>query len=167
MTMQSLPGFRTFYSGDCAGRNYILSKWREVARRYGFVEYDGPVLEPMELYEKKSGGERIGQLFDLRDKGGRIVAMRPEMTTTLARMVAARGKGFQEAHEVVLLSAVLSLRKAAGRLREFSSSMRISLANLHPLPMPSLSPWPLISQLGLTEQDFVVRLRAGKYGQAC
>ena len=62
--MQNLPGFRDFYPDDCARRNYILSTWREVARRYGFVEYDGPVLEPIELYEKKSGGELVGQLFD-------------------------------------------------------------------------------------------------------
>ena len=61
--MQLLPGFRDFYPEECARRNYILTKWREVARRYGFVEYDGPVLEPMALYEKKSGGELVGQMF--------------------------------------------------------------------------------------------------------
>src|SRR3954466_2295775 len=66
--MQTLPGFRDFYPEDCARRNYILATWRAVARRYGFVEYDGPVLEPMALYEKKSGGELVGQLFDFVDK---------------------------------------------------------------------------------------------------
>ncbi len=74
--MQTLPGFRDFYPDDCARRNYLLTQWREVARRYGFVEYDGPVLEPMALYEKKSGGELVGQLFDFVDKGERHVAMR-------------------------------------------------------------------------------------------
>jgi histidyl-tRNA synthetase len=54
--MQLLPGFRDFYPEDCARRNYILSVWREVASRYGFAEYDGPVLEPIDLYRKKSGG---------------------------------------------------------------------------------------------------------------
>jgi histidyl-tRNA synthetase len=62
--------------------------------RYGFVEYDGPVLEPIELYKKKSGGELVGQLFDFVDKGERHVAMRPEMTPSLARMVAARERDF-------------------------------------------------------------------------
>src|SRR6516164_11672885 len=95
-SVQTLPGFRDFYPDDCARRNYILSKWREVARRYGFVEYDGPVLEPMALYEKKSGGELVGQLFDFVDKGERHVAMRPEMTPTLARMVAARERDFKK-----------------------------------------------------------------------
>ena len=61
--MQALAGFREFYPADCARRNYILTTWREVARRYGFVEFDGPVVEPLALYEKKSGGELTGQMF--------------------------------------------------------------------------------------------------------
>ena len=96
LTMQNLPGFRDFYPDDCARRNYIMSGWREVARRYGFVEYDGPVLESIELYEKKSGGELLAQLFEFLDKGGRHVALRPEMTPTLARMVSAREKDFKK-----------------------------------------------------------------------
>ena len=59
--MQTLPGFREFYPDTCARRNYILDTWRSVARRYGFVEYDGPVVEPLSLYEKKSGGELVGR----------------------------------------------------------------------------------------------------------
>jgi histidyl-tRNA synthetase len=76
--MQLLPGFRDFYPEDCARRNYTLSIWREVAARYGFLEYDGPVLEPIDLYKKKSGGELVGQLFDFVDKGERHVALRPK-----------------------------------------------------------------------------------------
>ncbi len=68
--MQALPGFRDFYPEDCARRNYILSRWRAVALRYGFVEYDGPVLESTELYRKKSGGEIVGQLLILWIKEG-------------------------------------------------------------------------------------------------
>jgi histidyl-tRNA synthetase len=73
--MQPLPGFRDFLPNDCARRNYIFAKWREVARRYGFVEWDGPVLEPTELYTKN---EIVGQLFNFTDKGERGAAMRPE-----------------------------------------------------------------------------------------
>ncbi len=87
--MQPLPGFRDFLPGDCAKRNYIFRLWREVARRYGFVEWDGPILEPTELYTKKSGPEIVAQLFNFIDKGERDVAMRPELTPTLARVVAA------------------------------------------------------------------------------
>ena len=70
-SMQPLPGFRDFVPKDCATRNYIFDHWREVARRYGFVEWDGPILEPTELYRKKSGVEIVDQLFHFVDKGER------------------------------------------------------------------------------------------------
>ena len=74
--MQPLPGFRDFLPDDCAARNYIFARWRDVARRYGFVEWDGPLLEPTDLYRKKSGDEIVGQLFNFIDKGEREVAAR-------------------------------------------------------------------------------------------
>lgn len=90
MDISSLPGFRDFYPEDLALRRHIFRVWREVAERYGFVEYDGPPLEPLELYTAKSGEEIVGQLYTFRDKGGRDVALRPEMTPSFARMVSAR-----------------------------------------------------------------------------
>ena len=73
-----------------ARRRRIFAAWREVASRYGFEEYDGPPLEPVELYTKKSGDEIVAQLYRFTDKGDRDIALRPEMTPTLARMVAQR-----------------------------------------------------------------------------
>ena len=67
----ALPGFRDFYPDDCAFRNAIFAKWREVAHRYGFVEYDGPPLEPLDLFTKKSGQEIVTQLYNFKDKGDR------------------------------------------------------------------------------------------------
>lgn len=90
MSRAALPGFRDFYPRELAERAYVMNAWREVARRYGFLEYDGPPLEPLELYTAKSGEEIVGQLYVFEDKGGRQVALRPEMTPTLARMVGAR-----------------------------------------------------------------------------
>src|SRR5207245_10867482 len=92
MQGQALPGFRDFYPDELALRNYIFATWREVARRYGFQEYDGPPLEPQELYTVKSGEEIVQQLYAFPDKGGRAVALRPEMTATLARMVGERAQ---------------------------------------------------------------------------
>jgi histidyl-tRNA synthetase len=86
----ALPGFRDFYPEEFAARAHILNTWRDVARRFGFVEYDGPPLEPLDLYTKKSGDEIVGQLYNFKDKGDRDVALRPEMTPTFARMVGAR-----------------------------------------------------------------------------
>jgi histidyl-tRNA synthetase len=90
MSRAALPGFRDFYPQELAERAYVMNAWREVAGRYGFVEYDGPPLEPLELYTAKSGDEIVGQLYVFEDKGGRKVALRPEMTPTFARMVGAK-----------------------------------------------------------------------------
>ena len=86
--MQPLPGFRDFLPQDCAVRNYVFDRWREVARRYGFIEWDGPVLEPTELYRKKSGDEIVGQLFNFTDKGDREVALRMAMPVTPAEIAS-------------------------------------------------------------------------------
>jgi histidyl-tRNA synthetase len=117
--MQPLPGFRDFLPADCARRNYIFAKWREVARRYGFVEWDGPVLEPTELYTKKSGPEIVGQLFNFNDKGEREVAMRPELTPTLARVVAAHDREFKKPLKWFSIPQCFRYEKQQrGRLRE-------------------------------------------------
>ena len=65
MSSVALPGFRDFYPDELARRTHIFRAWRAVARRYAFVEYDGPPLEPLELYTKKSGDEIVGQLYNL------------------------------------------------------------------------------------------------------
>src|SRR3954462_7273951 len=96
MAQGALPGFRDFYPAEFAQRAYIARVWREVARRYAVVEYDGPPLEPLDLYTKKSGEEIVGHLNNSRDKGGREVARRPEMTRTRARMVPARANALRK-----------------------------------------------------------------------
>src|SRR2546427_11117023 len=96
MQGQALPGFRDSYPEELALRNHLFATWRDVARRYGFQEYDGPPLEPLELYAEKSGEEIVQQLYAFVDKGGRNVALRPEMTPTLARMVRARPQALQK-----------------------------------------------------------------------
>ena len=78
--MQNLKGFRDFFPEEMAERNYLFETWRRVATRFGFVEYDGPPLELLELYTRKSGDEIVEQLYHFEDKGGRKVALRPEMT---------------------------------------------------------------------------------------
>jgi histidyl-tRNA synthetase len=119
MAQGALPGFRDFYPDDFAQRAYITRVWREVARRYAFVEYDGPPLEPLELYTKKSGDEIVGQLYNFKDKGGREVALRPEMTPTLARMVAARANALRKPVRWFSLPQLFRYeRQQKGRLRE-------------------------------------------------
>lgn len=92
---QSLPGFREFYPEAFARRSHIFRGWRRAAHAYGFSEYDAPVLEPLELYKRKSGDEIEAQLFAFTDKGGREVALRPEMTPTVCRLVGAKANALK------------------------------------------------------------------------
>ena len=89
--IQRLKGFRDFYPDDMAFQSWLYKKIKEVSESFGFQEYEGPTLEPLELYAAKSGEELVKkQAFTLKDKSGKILALRPEMTPTLARMVAAK-----------------------------------------------------------------------------
>lgn len=116
---QNLPGFRDFYPSDLAVRSYLMRIWREVSRRYGFEEYDGPPLESLELYIEKSGEEIVHQLYNFEDKGGREVALRPEMTPTLARMVGARARGMRKPIRWASIPQLFRYeRTQRGRLRE-------------------------------------------------
>ena len=117
--MQSLPGFRDFLPEECARRNYIFARWREVACRYSFVEWEGPPLEATELYKKKSGAEIVDQLFNFTDKGEREVALRPELTPTLARVVAAHDREFKKPLKWFSIGQFFRYEKQQrGRLRE-------------------------------------------------
>jgi histidyl-tRNA synthetase len=115
----ALPGFRDFYPDEFAHRAHITRAWRDVARRYAFVEYDGPPLEPLELYTKKSGDEIVRQLYAFEDKGGRQVALRPEMTPTFARMVGARANALRKPVRWFSIPQLFRYERAQrGRLRE-------------------------------------------------
>jgi histidyl-tRNA synthetase len=119
MKTSALPGFRDFYPDDLALRSHIFAAWRAVAARYGFEEYDGPPLEPLDLYTAKSGAEIVGQLYNFKDKGDREVALRPEMTPTLARMVAARANGLRKPIRWFSIPQLFRYeRQQRGRLRE-------------------------------------------------
>jgi len=161
MSMQALPGFRDFLPDDCAVRNYIFARWREVARRYGFIEWDGPILEATELYKKKSGTEIVDQLFNFTDKGEREVAMRPELTPTLARVVAAHEREFKKPLKWFSIGEFFRYEKQQrGRLREhFQLNCdiigEVSLAADIELVALCID---ILRAFGFTEKDFVVRI---------
>jgi histidyl-tRNA synthetase len=119
LAMQALPGFRDFLPEDCARRNYIFARWRKIPRHYGFLEWEGPPLEATELYKKKSGSEIVEQLFNFTDKGEREVALRPELTPTLARVVAAHEREFKKPLKWFSIGQFFRYEKQQrGRLRE-------------------------------------------------
>ncbi len=159
--MQALPGFRDFLPDQSAARNYIFARWREVARRYGFVEWDGPVLEPTELYKKKSGAEIVDQLFNFTDKGEREVALRPELTPTLARVVAAHEREFKKPLKWFSIGQFFRYEKQQrGRLREhFQLNCDIiGEADLSAdIELVALC-IDILCAFGFTEKDIVVRI---------
>src|SRR4051812_36507950 len=159
--MQPLPGFRDFLPQDWARQNYIFGKWWAVARRYGFVQWEGPVLEPTELYTKKSGAEIVGQLFNFTDKGEREVALRPELTPSLARVVAAHDREFKKPLKWFSIPHCFRYEKQQrGRLREhyqFNADI-IGEASLDAdVEMIALCV-DLLRGFGFGSGDFVVRI---------
>ncbi len=141
----------------------MLGGWRRVVRRYGFVEMDGPVLESMDLYAKKneSGAEILGQLYKFMDRGEREVAMRPEMTPTLARMVIAKERAYRKPLKWFSTSNFFRYeRQQKGRLREFIQ-FNADLIGYGSTPadaeLISLA-IDLLREFGFTAEDFVIRL---------
>ncbi|HXY70639.1 MAG TPA: histidine--tRNA ligase [Gemmatimonadales bacterium] len=119
MPPSALPGFRDVFPDALARRRRIFAAWRDVAARYGFEEYDGPPLEPVDLYTRKSGDEIVEQLYRFTDKGDRDVALRPEMTPTLARMVAQRAAQLRKPIRWFSIPQLFRYeRQQRGRLRE-------------------------------------------------
>jgi len=158
---QTLPGFRDFYPEDCSLRNHLFSVWRQTARRFGFQEYDGPVLEPLELLTAKSGDEIVGQLFNFEDKGGRAVTLRPELTPTLARMVGARANALKRPVKWFSIGENFRYeRQQKGRLRSFYQFNGDILGE--PGPMADAEIIGLVIESlcaqGLSAGEFIVRL---------
>ncbi|PYL93285.1 MAG: histidine--tRNA ligase [Verrucomicrobia bacterium] len=159
--MQPLSGFRDFLPASCAERNYIFAKWREVAGRYGFVEFDGPVLEELDLYKKKSGDEIVRQLYEFVDKGERAVALRPEMTPTLARIVAAEHRQFRKPLKWFAIPQVFRYeRPQRGRLREHFQLNCDIIGEESPEADAELIALVIdvVRAFGFTSKDFVVRI---------
>jgi len=167
--MDRLPGFRDFYpeplpqpslwSADA--RQYIFQSWRETARRYGFREYDGPPLEPLELFTAKSGEEIVGQLYNFKDKGGRDISLRPEMTPTLARMIAAHERSYRKPLKWFAIPQLFRYeRQQKGRLREHFQLNADILGESAPAADAELIALliDVLRSFGLTEKDFVIRL---------
>jgi histidyl-tRNA synthetase len=167
--MERLPGFRDFYPEplphtdvwSCDARQYIFEKWRTTARRYGFREYDGPPLEPLDLFTTKSGGEIVGQLYNFKDKGDREVSLRPEMTPTLARMVAAHERNYKKPIKWFAIPQLFRYeRQQKGRLREHFQFNADLVGETDPAADAELIALLIdtLRAFGLTAEDFVIRL---------
>jgi histidyl-tRNA synthetase len=160
-TFQTLPGFREFYPEDFARRNHVFRVWRQAATTFGFTEYDAPVLEPLDLYKAKSGDEIEAQLFSFTDKGGREVALRPEMTPTVCRLVGARANALKRPIKWFNIGEFYRYeRMQRGRGRCFFQLNADIFGE--PGPEAEIELIALLVQsftsFGLTDEDFYVRL---------
>lgn len=161
MQFQSLPGFREFYPDACARRNHIFGQWRQVARAFNFQEYDAPVLEPLELYIEKSGEEIVGQLFKFEDRGGRAVALRPEMTPSLARLIGAKANSLKRPIKWFNIGEHYRYEKPQkGRLRAFYQFNVDIFGEAGPAADAELIALLVqaLRSFGLDSKDFKVRL---------
>ncbi len=166
MGQQTLPGFRDFYPEEMAVRRHLDVAWHAAAAAAGFREVDGPVLESLELFTKKSGDEIAGQLYSFEDKGQRPVALRPEMTPTLARMIAARAGALPKPIKWYSVQRFFRYeRPQRGRFREFFQW------NVDVVGAPEIAAdvdaiavaLDGLRRLGLGSQDLVVRINDRRF----
>lgn len=175
--MQRLKGFREFFpeplppgeEWSCDLRQHIFDCWRRTARRYGFREYDGPPVEPLDLYTAKSGDEIVSQLFNFQDKGKDEVSLRPEMTPTVARMIAAAERAYRKPIKWFSMPQLFRYEAPQkGRLREHFQLNCDLYGEEDPAADAEVVALliDVLRSLGLTEEDFVVRLSSRKAWQA-
>lgn len=121
LSTQPYKGTRDYYPEDMRLRNYIFDTWRKVAQLHGYEEYAAPILEPLEIYTAKSGQElATEQTYTFTDRGDRTVAIRPEMTPSISRMVAARRQGMGYPARLYSIANFMRYeRPQRGREREF------------------------------------------------
>lgn len=158
---QALPGFRDFAPRDRDMCRYLFEAWTAVARRYGFSEYEAPILESADLYLKKSGGELSTQLFRFRDQGDRDVVLRPELTASLARIVADQQRDYPKPLKWFEIGRCFRYEKPQkGRLREFYQFNADILGDDSPAADAELIALTIdvMRELGFRSEEFVIRL---------
>jgi histidyl-tRNA synthetase len=165
MKIPPVKGTRDFYPPDMAIHNFIVDGWKKVSLRNGFEEYDGPIFEYLKMYQIKSGDEIVEQLFSLTDRGGRELALRPEITPTLARMVNQQINSLPKPIKWFSVPRLLRAeRPQKGRLREFFQ-WNIDIIGIdEPLADAEIifTTVDYLRNVGLTPQDVTVRISSRK-----
>ncbi|MDR1366323.1 MAG: ATP phosphoribosyltransferase regulatory subunit [Puniceicoccales bacterium] len=161
MSIEILPGFREFYPEICFERNFIFEKMRQVCQNFCFTEYDSPILEPLELFTEKSGEEIAAQLFNFVDRGGRAVALRPEMTPAVARMIGSKIHTLKRPLKWFSIEENFRYeRPQKGRLRSFYQ-LNVDIfdeKNIYADAEIVALAIAILRSFGLTADDFHVRL---------
>jgi len=165
MKIPPVKGTRDFYPQDMAVRNYIVDGWKAVSVRNGFEEYDGPIFEYLKMFQIKSGDEIVEQLFNFKDRGGRDLAIRPEITPTLARMVNQQISSLPKPIKWFSVPRLCRAeRPQRGRLREFFQ-WNIDIIGVEDVLADAeviFTAIDYLQQSGLTAEDIVVRISSRK-----
>jgi histidyl-tRNA synthetase len=165
MKIPPVKGTRDFYPADMARRNWIIDGWKKVSIRNGFEEYDGPIFEYLKMYQIKSGDEIAEQLFSLKDRGGRDLAIRPEITPTLARMVNQKINSLPRPIKWFSVPRLCRAeRPQKGRLREFFQ-WNIDIIGVDDVLADAeviFCTLDYLQEVGLTPNDIVVRISSRK-----
>ncbi len=165
MKIPSVKGTRDFYPLEMAVRNFIVDGWKAASIRNGFEEYDGPIFEYLDMYRIKSGDEIVEQLFNLTDRGGRELAIRPEITPTLARMVNQRINALAKPIKWFSVPRLCRAeRPQKGRLREFFQ-WNVDIMGVDDVLADAETIFCAVDylrQVGLTQDDIVVKISSRK-----
>jgi len=165
MKIPPVKGTRDFYPADMAIRNFIIDGWKKVSLRNGFQEYDGPIFEYLKIFQVKSGDEIVEQLFSLKDRGGRDLALRPEITPTLARMVNQQINSLPKPIKWFSVPRLFRAeRPQRGRLREFFQ-WNIDIIGIDDCVADAETIFCALDYLqetGLTPDDIVVKISSRK-----
>lgn len=166
LPIEPYKGVRDFYPEDMAVQNYIFSVWRDVAQKFGYQEYGASILELAEIYRSKGNDEIVNeQMFTFTDRGGREVALRPEMTPSLARMIAARRKSLKFPLRWFSIPNVFRYeRPQRGRRREHwqlncdlmgiaDTSAEVEIIELA---------YKIMKEFGAKDEDFEIRINSRK-----
>ena len=161
MDWQAPKGTRDFYPDETRIRDYIFDSWKKSCIKYGFEPYDAPVFEHLEVYTQKSGDEIEGQLYVFEDKAGRKLALRPEMTPSLARMVAAKGQELKKPIKWYSIPKLFRYEKMQkGRLREFFQ-LNMDVLGVEDVSADAeliAAAINMLCDLGLSSDDFQVHI---------
>ncbi|MHC4912409.1 MAG: histidine--tRNA ligase [Planctomycetota bacterium] len=165
MKIPPVKGTRDFYPQDMARRNWMIDGWKKVSLRNGFEEYDGPIFEYLKMFQVKSGDEIVEQLFSFTDRGGRDLALRPEITPTMARMINQQINSLPRPIKWFSVPRLFRAeRPQRGRLREFFQ-WNIDIIGVDDILADAeiiFTTIDYLSSVGLTDRDIRVRVSSRK-----
>jgi len=165
MKIPPVKGMRDFYPADMAVRNWMIDGWKRISLRNGFEEYDGPIFEYLKMFQIKSGGEIVEQLFSLKDRGGRELAIRPEITPTLARMINQQISSLPRPIKWFSVPRLCRAeRPQRGRLREFFQ-WNVDIIGVDDVLADAETIFcalDYLQEVGLTPNDIVVKISSRK-----